>query len=162
MAPSSPSTTRRSPPSKNYRRSVNTQIIARPKDRQTHCVNADAAATPSTTTSKSSPKSETSRPTPITGHLLVEQEQCRGRRCVLECFGEIVELDDVVDLGAHRDVGDPLQEDLYHHGTLVLVSQLLSPLQSRADAPWPDQLNRLAAQSLNDTEMIDAIALRHV
>jgi hypothetical protein len=27
MAPSSPSTTRRSPPSKNYRRSVNTQII---------------------------------------------------------------------------------------------------------------------------------------
>jgi hypothetical protein len=154
MAPSSPSTTRRSPPSKNYRRSVNTQIIVcaharrvvavdgcrpgnrndlviarhtlahllagdptvlgdggyrgidtittprrdhsgriirdqhwrqhsriiariqhvivRPKDRQTHCVNADAAATPSTTTSKSSLNSGTSRPTPITGHLLVE------------------------------------------------------------------------------------------
>ena len=52
----------------------------------------------------------------------------RGRR-VLAVLGQLLELGDVVQLGAHGDVGDPLQDDLDNHRQPVLGRQLLRASQ---------------------------------
>ena len=48
----------------------------------------------------------------------------------------------------------PLQEDLDHHGHLVLVGELLRSRQRRADVLRLDHLNRLAAEAFGDAQVI--------
>ena len=49
--------------------------------------------------------------------------------------GQLLELDHAVDLGAHRDVGDPLQDDLDHDRHPELDHQLLRLSPARAGSP---------------------------
>ena len=72
---------------------------------------------------------------------------------------DLLELVDVVDLGAHGDVGDALQDELQDHGDLMLLHQgvrLGEGLLELVRALDPD---RLAAQPLGDRDVIDAVAL---
>ena len=69
-----------------------------------------------------------------------------GASCA--ALGQILELDDVVDLGAHRDVGDPLQDDLDHHRHPVLDASASWPVSSAgSDLVRVEHPDGLAAQA---------------
>ena len=48
-------------------------------------------------------------------------------------LGEVLELGDVVDIGSHRDVGDPFEDDLDDHRHLVFTGQPAGPLERAAN-----------------------------
>src|SRR3954447_261251 len=56
--------------------------------------------------------------------LLLVQQRDRGRR-IFVVFGKLLEFDDVVDLRAHRDVGDPFEDELDDDRHLELFGQPL-------------------------------------
>ena len=62
------------------------------------------------------------------------QQRDRGRR-VLRQGRELLELDDVVDLRAHGDVRDALEDDLDHHGHAVLLGEPDGLGRARARCP---------------------------
>src|SRR5688500_16179580 len=85
-------------------------------------------------------------------------EQCDGRRGVLAPDRELLELDDVVELGAHRDVGDALEDDLHDDRHAVLGHEPLGLRERLGDRAGLGHPDRLAAQALGDPDVVDAVA----
>ena len=71
---------------------------------------------------------------------------------------DLLEFVDAVDLRAHRDVGDAFEDELDHHGNLMLFHQRLGPRESVLEFVGALHADRLAAKALGDGDMIDAIA----
>ena len=66
---------------------------------------------------------------------------------------------DVVDLGAHRDVGDPLQDDLDHDRHPELGHQLPGLVEGVRQVVGVEHPDRLAAQPFGDLDVVDAVAV---
>src|SRR4051794_39897704 len=47
---------------------------------------------------------------PSQGRTASVEQLDRGRR-ILVVLGKLLDFDDIIDLGAHRDVGDPLEDE---------------------------------------------------
>ena len=73
---------------------------------------------------------------------------------------DLLELVDVVDLGAHGDVGDALQDEFHHDRHLVLLHQWLRLGEGLLELVRALDPDRLAAQALGHRDVIDAVALK--
>src|SRR5262245_40757829 len=69
----------------------------------------------------------------------------------------LLELDDVVDLGAHGDVGDALEDELDHDRHLVFLHPLPRGGERRLRLMRIGDADRLAAQPFRDRDMVDAV-----
>src|SRR5258707_595293 len=82
----------------------------------------------------------------------------RLRRCIVQRQIEhFLELDDVVDLGSHRNVGDALENELDHDRHLVLGHPFPRGRERRLRVVWIGDADRLAAKALGDRDVIDAV-----
>src|SRR5690625_3720947 len=81
-----------------------------------------------------------------------------GSRRVLWGLGKGFELVDGVQGRSHGNVGDPLQNHFDDDGNLVLLSQLAGIGEALLDVFGILDTNRLAAQTLGHSHMIDSIA----
>ena len=88
---------------------------------------------------------------------LVQQRGDRGRRVGVAC-GKVLEFDDVVDFGSHRDVGDALEDDLDHDRHAEFLHQSLRLREGVLDFVRGRDADRLAAEPFGDLDVIDAIA----
>ena len=81
----------------------------------------------------------------------------RGRRIVERQIEHLLELDDVVDLGPHRDVGDAFENELDDDRHAVLRHQFARRRKRRLRVLRIGDADRLAAKALGDRDMIDAV-----
>ena len=105
------------------------------------------------------------------GHDLVLLDLCRqqlaglrrarsGRRVVQRQIEHLLELDDVVDLGAHRDVGDAFENELDHDRHLEFRHPFPRGRERRLRMVRIGDADRLAAEAFGDRDVIDAIDRR--
>ena len=80
------------------------------------------------------------------------------RRRVLVLLGKFLELGDLVDLRAHRNVGHPFQDEFQHDRNLMLLHQALGLLEGPGEFLRPPHPDRLAAHGFRDRDMVDAVA----
>src|SRR5882672_745186 len=90
------------------------------------------------------------------GRLSVEHRN--GGRNVRLAGGELLEFHHVVDLGAHCDIGHALENDLDHHRHLILRHPGLGLLDGRRDLFLLVHADRLASESFDHLDVIDAVA----
>ena len=89
----------------------------------------------------------------------VSPDSEEGGGCVGGRRRKLLELGDVVDLGAHRHVGDPLQDDLDHDRDPMLGDQLLRLLECRCKLVRLEHADRLAAKAFRDLHVVDAVGV---
>jgi hypothetical protein len=71
---------------------------------------------------------------------------------------QVLELGHVVQLGPHRDIGDPFQDDLDDDRHPVLGHELPGRLERGPDLVRHGDPQRLAAQALGHLDVVDAVA----
>src|SRR5260370_27060683 len=76
-----------------------------------------------------------------------------GRCIVNRQIEDLLELDDVVDLSAHRDVGHAFEDELDHHRHTILLHQSARGRESRLRILWVSDTDRFAAETLADCDM---------
>jgi len=74
-------------------------------------------------------------------------------------LGELLELDDLVDLRAHRNVGHALEDHFDDHRDPMLLPPGPRLLKSGLDAVRLGDADRLAAKAFGDLDVIHAVAL---
>src|SRR6476646_3607991 len=85
------------------------------------------------------------------------QHRDDGGGGVLRGQREFLELHHVVDLGAHGDVGDPLEDDFHQHRNAVFHDELLRRFQRRQDLVRVLHPQGLATQRFRELEVVDAV-----
>src|SRR4029450_1903698 len=80
-----------------------------------------------------------------------------GRRVVERQIEHLLEFDDIVDLGAHRDVGEPSENEFDDDRHLELRHPCPRGGERRLRMVRIRDADRLAAQSLGDRDVVDAI-----
>src|SRR3954469_20385228 len=83
----------------------------------------------------------------------------RWRGCVGLVLGELLELDDLVDLRAHRNVGHALEDHFDDHRDPMLLHPGPRLLKSGLDAVRLGDADRLAAKAFGDLDVIHAVAV---
>src|SRR5690606_20858314 len=75
-------------------------------------------------------------------------------------FGQRLELVDRIDLVAHGDVRDALEDEFDHDRHLEFIDPGARLGQGRLDVLDPLDADRLAAQAFGDLDVVHAVALR--
>src|ERR1700757_4808873 len=89
---------------------------------------------------------------------IVARDRFQFRRRPIEWqIQDLLKFDDVIDFGPHGDVGDPFQNELDHYRHAVLDHQLARLRKSRLSIPWISDTDRLAAEALCDSNVVNAI-----
>src|SRR5258708_29239770 len=95
---------------------------------------------------------------PLGREKLASQRRIRTRwRVVKRQIEDLLELDDVVDLGTHRDVGNSFEYELDHHRNAVFRHQLARRRESRLRVLRVGDADGLAAEAFGYRNVIDAI-----
>ena len=83
-----------------------------------------------------------------------------ARHVIERKIEHLLEFDDVVDLGSHRDIGDPFENELHHDGHPVLRHQLARGRERGLRLVRVRDPDRLAAEPFRDGDVVDTVDRR--